>query len=88
MHYVFGGSGIAGSCRSYSTIVPSDQRVLELEHENLVHKVERVSFDYEITKIREEFDAAKERFLKIPYALEAMPKMNPKGKYCCCVFLS
>ncbi|XP_047259659.1 5'-nucleotidase domain-containing protein DDB_G0275467-like [Capsicum annuum] len=32
-------------------------------------------------KIRQEYDAAKEKFLKIPDALEQMPKMNPKGVY-------
>lgn len=33
----------------------------------------------EIAQIRREFDAAKQSFLKIPAALKAMPKMNPKG---------
>lgn len=33
----------------------------------------------EIAKIRQEFDAAKQSFLKIPEALKGMPKMNPQG---------
>lgn len=45
----------------------------------------------EITKIREEYNAAKEKFLKIPDALKQMPKMNPRGCSCfllsfCCAF--
>ncbi|KAE8675848.1 HAD-superfamily hydrolase [Hibiscus syriacus] len=35
----------------------------------------------DIDKIRREFDAAKQRFLEIPEALKAMPKMNPEGIY-------
>lgn len=34
----------------------------------------------EVAKIREKFDLAKQRFLKIPEALDRMPKMNPKGR--------
>lgn len=33
----------------------------------------------EIERIRREFDAAKQSFLKIPDALKGMPKMNPEG---------
>lgn len=36
--------------------------------------------DDEIAKIRQEFNAAKQSFLKIPEALKEMPKMNPEGK--------
>ncbi|CAN4113307.1 unnamed protein product [Withania somnifera] len=35
----------------------------------------------EIARIREEYNDAKEKFLKIPDALKQMPKMNPKGIY-------
>lgn len=35
--------------------------------------------DDEIAKIRHEFNAAKQSFLKIPEALKKMPKMNPEG---------
>jgi len=34
----------------------------------------------EITKIRHEFELAKQRFLNIPEAINSMPKMNPQGE--------
>lgn len=73
--------GFGGSCRVYSAGLSSDQKVLKLEDEDRVPKVETLGFDNEIAKIREEFEAAKEMFLKIPYAREGMPKMNPNGIY-------
>lgn len=50
----------------------------------------------EIERIRREFDAAKQSFLKIPDALKGMPKMNPEGLAmlqlifppCQCIFVS
>ncbi|CAN8284059.1 unnamed protein product [Cochlearia groenlandica] len=35
----------------------------------------------EISKIRREFELAKQRFINIPEALNTMPKMNPQGIY-------
>ncbi|KAL2936161.1 hypothetical protein RDABS01_011667 [Bienertia sinuspersici] len=59
--------GVGGSFRCYS-----DQKVLRIEDE--------VPED-EVAKIRREFDAAKQSFLKIPHALNSMKKMNPGGIY-------
>ncbi|XP_050233677.1 uncharacterized protein LOC126682140 [Mercurialis annua] len=35
----------------------------------------------ELSRIRFEFNAAKQNFLKVPHALQGMPKMNPEGIY-------
>ncbi|PRQ58112.1 putative peptidase A22B, signal peptide peptidase [Rosa chinensis] len=43
--------------------------------------VDSVIADDEIAKIRHEFDAAKQSFLKIPQALKEMLKINLEGLY-------
>lgn len=48
----------------------SDHKVLRIEDEVI---------DDEVERIRREFDAAKQSFLKIPQALRSMPKTNPEG---------
>lgn len=57
-----------------------------MDQENLLVNANDPLSEEEIVKIRVEYNAAKERFLKIPDALKQMPKMNPKG--CPCFLLS
>lgn len=58
----------------YRSIASTEQKLLKLEEEerNPIPKDE-------IAKIRHAFNAAKEKFLKVPDELKEMPKMNPKG---------
>ncbi|VFQ95181.1 unnamed protein product [Cuscuta campestris] len=68
--------------RKYSSIASSKERLLKLEDQQKKLADESdPTFECEITKIREQFNDAKQRFLKIPDALKDMPKMNPKGIY-------
>lgn len=69
----FSSSGVLQGFRSYGVIASSEQTLLKFEGTVIV--------DDEIAKIRREFDAAKQSFLKIPQALKEMPKMNPEGIY-------
>ncbi|KAJ8560829.1 hypothetical protein K7X08_022689 [Anisodus acutangulus] len=81
-HYGCKEGFIGGSCRRYSNIASSEQKILKLEdQERLSANANDSLFEEEITKIREEYNVAKEKFLKIPDALKQMPKMNPKGVY-------
>ncbi|GAV82325.1 5_nucleotid domain-containing protein [Cephalotus follicularis] len=73
---VFGGGS-----RGYSAFVSSEQKVLKLEEETKQAEGDNLVSDDEISKIRREYCAAKQSFLKIPDALKGMPKMNPEGIY-------
>lgn len=67
--------GIGGCIHhKYSSGVTIEQKVQKLEEDYGNHILED-----EIFKIRHVFDAAKEKFLKVPDALKDMPKMDPKG---------
>lgn len=67
----FGG----GNCRrSYGVVASPEQTVTRSESTDYPARV-----DDEIEKIRQDFVAAKESFLRIPEALKEMPKMNPEG---------
>ncbi|CAL5359504.1 unnamed protein product [Camellia sinensis] len=63
-----------GGCRSYSSSISFEQKILKLEEDNQLA-------EEEIAKIRREFDAAKQSFFKIPDALKGMQKMDPNGIY-------
>lgn len=65
--------------RSYGVITSSEQTQLKFEDGETRASADTVFDDDEIAKIRREFDAAKQSFLKIPQALKEMPKMNPEG---------
>ncbi|CAK9171373.1 unnamed protein product [Ilex paraguariensis] len=74
--------GFGGSCKSYNSIVSSDQRVLKFEDEvNQLLKSSNTALKDKVAELRCEFQAAKQSFFKIPDALKAMPKMNPEGIY-------
>ncbi|XP_041017364.1 5'-nucleotidase domain-containing protein DDB_G0275467 isoform X1 [Juglans microcarpa x Juglans regia] len=73
------GEGFGGSkLRGYSVIASSRQIELKSNDEA---QSNTVVVDDEIAKIQHAFDAARQGFHKIPKALKAMPKMNPKGIY-------
>ncbi|XP_061991134.1 uncharacterized protein LOC133709417 isoform X3 [Rosa rugosa] len=69
----FCSSGALQGFRSYGAIATPEPTVLKFENGETA--------DDEIAKIRREFDAAKQSFLKIPQALKELPKMNPEGIY-------
>lgn len=67
--------GLGGSFRSYNAVASTEQIVLKLD------EVDGLVLDGEVAKIRGEFEAAKQGFLRIPEAVKGMPKMNPEGIY-------
>ncbi|KAG8367652.1 hypothetical protein BUALT_Bualt16G0095200 [Buddleja alternifolia] len=70
--------GVGGNIlRRFSSVVTTEQRVLKFGKEEKANQI----LEDEVAKIRHEFDAAKERFRKIPVALKEMPKIDPKGIY-------
>ncbi|KAK9275363.1 hypothetical protein L1049_022627 [Liquidambar formosana] len=73
--------GFGGSFRGYNAIASTEGAVLKFEEEDRRVEADHSAPDDEIAKIRREFDAAKQSFLKIPEALKGMPKMNPEGIY-------
>ncbi|GFP85481.1 5'-nucleotidase domain-containing protein ddb_g0275467 [Phtheirospermum japonicum] len=62
--------------RKFSSIVTTEQRVLKLEVDEGNQNLED-----EIAKIQHVLNSLKERFLKIPVALQGIPKTDPKGIY-------
>ncbi|CAI8611307.1 unnamed protein product [Vicia faba] len=60
--------GFSAIFRSYGGFEPSENCILQPQ-------------DEEISTLRQQFEAAKQSFLKIPNALKEMPKMNPEGIY-------
>lgn len=64
--------------QSYGAIA-SEQTLLKFRDGETRPEADTSVLNDEIAQIRREFDAAKQSFLKIPAALKAMPKMNPKG---------
>ncbi|RZC53969.1 hypothetical protein C5167_012815 [Papaver somniferum] len=74
---------------SYSSIITPQGFIIREFCRNIAATVEetvlRFGNDVEsndnFIKIRHEFDSAKKSFLKIPEALNLMPKMNPEGIY-------
>lgn len=76
---------LGSSSWKYSTIASSKQRLLKIEdQQKKLANESDPTFECDISEIREQFNAAKQRFLKIPDALKDMPKANPKG---CLLFL-
>ncbi|XP_010278001.1 PREDICTED: 5'-nucleotidase domain-containing protein DDB_G0275467 isoform X2 [Nelumbo nucifera] len=73
------GFGVGGSCRSFSATVASEEAIFKCPDEDGRVEPEVLVMEDEIAKIRREFEAAKQSFLKIPEALREMPKMNPRG---------
>ncbi|KDP42789.1 hypothetical protein JCGZ_00488 [Jatropha curcas] len=80
---VYFNLGFAGSPRSYNAVHSTEATLLKLENEDRSCEAggNSVLDDEEVAKIRREFDAAKQCFLKIPEALKGMPKMDPEGIY-------
>ncbi|XP_050130586.1 uncharacterized protein LOC126607154 isoform X2 [Malus sylvestris] len=74
------GSGALQGFRSYGAIA-SEKTPLKFGDGETRPEADTSVLNDEIAQIRREFDAAKQSFLKIPAALKAMPKMNPKGIY-------
>lgn len=60
--------GFSGIFRSYGGFESSENCILQPQ-------------DEEISTLRQQFEAAKQSFLKIPNALKEMPKMNPEGSF-------
>lgn len=75
----FGGSKLQG----HGAIASSRQ--IELKSNDEAQSNTSV-VDDKIAKIQQAFDAARQGFHKIPEALKAMPKMNPKGLLCLLLF--
>ncbi|KAH9806184.1 HAD-superfamily hydrolase subfamily IG 5'-nucleotidase [Citrus sinensis] len=73
--------GFNGSFRSYNATLTPEQTLLQIVKEVKQDGADNLVMDDEIAKIRQEFNAAKQSFLKIPEALKEMPKMNPEGIY-------
>ncbi|ESR66758.1 hypothetical protein CICLE_v10007905mg [Citrus x clementina] len=73
--------GFNGSLRSYNATLTPEQTLLQIVKEVKQDGADNSVMDDEIAKIRQEFNAAKQSFLKIPEALKEMPKMNPEGIY-------
>lgn len=73
--------GFNGSFRSYNATLSPAQTLLKIVKEVKQDGADNLLMDDEIAKIRHEFNAAKQSFLKIPEALKKMPKMNPEGIY-------
>ncbi|KAE8713984.1 hypothetical protein F3Y22_tig00110202pilonHSYRG00103 [Hibiscus syriacus] len=67
--------GLGANVRGYK------QTVSKFEEQIKRAEADTSEVNDDIDKIRREFDAAKQRFLEIPEALKAMPKMNPEGIY-------
>ncbi|CAK7338109.1 unnamed protein product [Dovyalis caffra] len=64
-----------GSFRSYNAVSSTEQTALKLL------EVDNLALDDEVAKIRCEFEAAKQSFLRIPEAVKGMPKLNPEGPF-------
>lgn len=66
--------------RDYSVIDSSKLSILKSKDEdNRQAEAESLEVEDEISNIRHAFNVARQGFHKIPEALKAMPKMNPKG---------
>ncbi|XP_010472379.2 PREDICTED: 5'-nucleotidase domain-containing protein DDB_G0275467-like isoform X2 [Camelina sativa] len=76
-------NGFLTSFRGFATVTSSESEaaLANLEAKYAVALPECSTLDEEITKIRREFELAKQRFLNIPEAINSMPKMNPQGIY-------
>ncbi|EOA26840.1 hypothetical protein CARUB_v10022933mg [Capsella rubella] len=74
-------NGFLKCFRGCATVTTSESALANLEARYAVALPECSNVDEEITKIRGEFELAKQRFLNIPEALNSMPKMNPQGIY-------
>ncbi|KAL8149542.1 hypothetical protein AgCh_006518 [Apium graveolens] len=73
--------GIGGSCRNYNASITSTEALAKLVDEGQLPDADTAAFEEKVAKIRQEFDAAKKMFLKIPDTLKEMPKMDPEGIY-------
>lgn len=80
--------GFGGSYRSYNAsitssegLVKSSEGLVKLVDEGQLPDADTAAFEDKVAKIRQEFDAAKKMFLKIPDTLREMPKMDPEGIY-------
>ncbi|CAE6005124.1 unnamed protein product [Arabidopsis arenosa] len=74
-------NGFLRSFRGFATVTSSEPALANLEAKCAVAIRECSTVEDEITKIRHEFELAKQRFLNIPEAINSMPKMNPQGIY-------
>lgn len=72
-------SEISGFLRGFATVTSSEPALAKLEAKCAVALPECSTVEEDITKIRHEFELAKQRFLNIPEAINSMPKMNPQG---------
>ncbi|KAL0559163.1 hypothetical protein IC582_003753 [Cucumis melo] len=71
--------GFSRGFRTHSVLSSIEQESLKIEDYTRGAEVEPDC--EEVQRIRQEFDAAKLSFLKIPEALRSMPKLNPEGIY-------
>ncbi|KAG7571936.1 HAD-like superfamily [Arabidopsis suecica] len=74
-------NGFLRSFRGFATVTSSEPALANLEAKCADALPECSTVEDEITKIRHEFELAKQRFLNIPEAINSMPKMNPQGIY-------
>jgi len=74
-------NGFLRNFRGFATVTSSEPALANLEAKYAVALPECSTVEDEITKIRHEFELAKQRFLNIPEAINSMPKMNPQGIY-------
>lgn len=78
--FVYLNLGLRGGCYSQVASISTDQSLEKLLVDKNLPNGSCLDSNDGVAKIREKFDLAKQRFLKIPDALEKMPKMNPKGR--------
>lgn len=76
--------GFGANVRGYRGIPSSEQTISKFEERIKQAEAENLVVNDDIDKIRRDFDAAKQSFLKIPEALKEMPKMNPEGSIIFC----
>ncbi|XP_010525764.1 PREDICTED: 5'-nucleotidase domain-containing protein DDB_G0275467 isoform X2 [Tarenaya hassleriana] len=74
------GNGLLPSLRGYCSVASADT-ASNLVENCAISAPDDFAVDDAISRIRDEFEMARERFLKIPDTLKGMPKMNPQGIY-------
>lgn len=80
--FAFGADrGFEGTPRLFSGIPSSEHAAMKKFEDDCKQVLSDNWADDDIAKIRQEFEEAKAKFLKIPQALKDMPKMNPEGIY-------
>ncbi|KAL6995258.1 hypothetical protein U1Q18_005393 [Sarracenia purpurea var. burkii] len=66
--------GFGGGFRGFNLSILPGQKILKLDEDDQLA-------EGKIAKFWGEFDAAKQRFFKLPDSLKEMPKMNPKDTF-------